>query len=119
MLLSRDRSCSHPGRIERGRMAREQRGVQAREEDLRRRGEQAGLENQQMSSPSALENRWFSAKLTMVQLQGDQLQGDENLARTITPTPPPPPPQEDEPFYGWRCIDRVRPDGKVEVERVL
>jgi colicin import membrane protein len=48
-----------------------------------------------------------------------QLQGDRDLTRTITKTPPPPPPEEDKPFYGWRYINRVRPDGKVEVERVL
>src|SRR6266481_408588 len=41
------------------------------------------------------------------------------LTRTITKTPPPPPPGEDKPFYGWRYLNRVRPDGKVEVEKVL
>jgi colicin import membrane protein len=43
------------------------------------------------------------------------------LSRTITeiPVPPPPPPREEPPFYGWRYIERVRPDGKVEVETVL
>jgi colicin import membrane protein len=42
------------------------------------------------------------------------------LTQTITPTSPlPPPPPEEKPFYGWRYIDHVRPDGKVEVKKVL
>jgi colicin import membrane protein len=39
------------------------------------------------------------------------------LTRTFAKPPTLPP--EEKPFYGWRYIDHVGPDGKVEVETVL
>jgi colicin import membrane protein len=44
--------------------------------------------------------------------------GDRDLTRTLT-QPPKPPPLEEKPFYGWRYINHVRPDGTIEVETVL